>query len=183
VVALSVPLLGERVGRAQWWAVGAGFAGVLLIVRPGGAVFSWAVLFSLAVAVNYAAFQIITRRFAGQEHPYVTHFLTACVGTLLAGVTLPFAWTPPDWAGFGMMALLGVFGGGGHYLLIRAFEAAPPARLAPFSYAQLVWATLLSAAVFQHVPDAISLVGIGIIAAAGLFTALHAHFHWRGTAK
>ena len=84
-------------------------------------------------------------------------------------LTLPFYWKTPEWWGWLALFAMGLVGGLGHYLLIRAYENAPPATLAPFSYVQLVWAGLISWLVFNHIPDAGSLIGMSIIVASGLF--------------
>ena len=169
LTALSGPLLGERVGRAQWIAVGIGFFGVLVMVRPGGKLFDIATLLPMGCAVTYAIFQIITRKYAGRESAYTTHFWTAMVCTILFSLSLPFSWKTPTMWGWLAMITMGLIGGLGHYLLIRAYEAAPPATLAPFTYTQLIWSTVLSWLVFNHLPDAGSMLGMAIIVSAGLF--------------
>lgn len=169
LTALSVPLLGDKVRRSQWIAVAVGFAGVLVMIRPGGKLFDIATLLPIGCAVTYALFQIITRKYAGRDSAYTTHFWTALVCTILATFTLPFFWKTPEFWGWLAMIAMGIVGGGGHYLLIRAYENAPPSTLAPFSYVQLVWATCLSWLVFDHIPDGGSLLGMAIIVSAGLF--------------
>ena len=169
LTALSVPLLGDNVRRSQWIAVAAGFAGVLVLIRPGGKLFDIATLLPIGCAITYALFQIITRKYAGRDSAYTTHFWTALVCTVVVSLTLPFFWTAPDPLGRLIMLAMGLIGGGGHYLLIRAYECAAPSVLAPFSYAQLLRATGYSRLVFDHVPDAVSLVGMAIIVSAGLF--------------
>jgi drug/metabolite transporter (DMT)-like permease len=169
LTALSVPLLGENVSRAQWLAVAAGFAGVLVIIRPGGQLFSIATMLPIGCAVTYALFQIITRKYAGRDSAYTTHFWTALVCTSCVTLTLPFFWKTPEWWGWLALMAMGLVGGFGHYLLIRAYENAPPATLAPFSYVQLVWAGVMSWLVFDHVPDSGSLLGMSIIVGSGLF--------------
>jgi drug/metabolite transporter (DMT)-like permease len=165
LTALSVPLLGERVRPSQWVAVAAGFVGVLVIIRPGGQLFDVATILPILCAITYALFQIITRKYAGRDSAYTTHFWTALVCTVILSFTLPFWWKTPQWWGWLTMLGMGLVGGFGHYLLIRAYENAPPATLAPFSYAQIVWASLLSWLVFDHLPDAGTIAGMAIIAA------------------
>ena len=169
LTALSVPLLGDKVRRSQWLAVAAGFCGVLVIIRPSGQLFSLATMLPVGCAITYALFQIITRKYAGRDSAYTTHFWTALVCTIIASLTLPFFWKTPAWWGWLTMMSMGLIGGFGHFLLIKAYENAPPATLAPFSYAQLVWATFSSWLVFNHVPDAGSMLGMAIIAGSGLF--------------
>lgn len=169
LTALSVPLLGDKVRSTQWIAVATGFVGVLVIVRPGGSLFSVATLLPMGSAFFYALFQIITRKYAGRDSAYTTHFWTALVCTVLSSCTLAFSWKTPDlWEWIALIAL-GIVGGGGHYLLIRAYENAPPSTLAPFSYAQLIWSTGLGWLVFNHIPDGGTMAGMAIIVSAGLF--------------
>lgn len=172
LTALSVPLLGDRVRPAQWVAVATGFVGVLVIIRPGGNLFDVATALPIGCALTYALFQIITRKYAGRDSAYTTHFWTALVCTVIVSCTLPVRWLTPEWWGWLALIAMGLVGGLGHFLLIRAYENAPPALLAPFSYAQIVWATLYSWLLFDHVPDAGSLTGMAIIAGAGLFAVL-----------
>ncbi len=169
LTALSVPLLGDTVRRSQWFAVAAGFVGVLVIARPGGKLFDIATMLPIGCAITYALFQIITRKYAGRDSAYTTHFWTALVCTIVMTCTLPFFWKTPEWWGWLTMMAMGMIGGFGHFLLIKAFENAPPATLAPFSYVQLVWATVSSWLVFDHVPDAGSMLGMAIIVGSGLF--------------
>lgn len=168
ITALSGPMLGERVVGRQWIAVILGFSGVLVIIRPGSGVLSFAVVFPLITAFLFALYQIMTRQLAGRENPFTTLFFTALVGTLAASTTLPFAWQTPTPLQAAMMIAIGSFGGFGHFLLIRAVEIASPTALAPFVYTQILWSTLLAFLAFGEFPDAISLVGMAIIVAAGL---------------
>ena len=169
LTALSVPLLGEKVRPSQWIAVAVGFIGVLVLVRPGGNLFDVATLLPIGCAFTYALFQIITRKYAGRDSAYTTHFWTATVCTILLSFTLPFFWKTPTLWGWTALVLMGLIGGIGHFILIKAYECAPPSTLAPFSYAHLIWATLLSWLVFNHLPDAGSMLGMAIIGSAGLF--------------
>jgi drug/metabolite transporter (DMT)-like permease len=172
LTALSVPLLGERVRKSQWLAVAAGFVGVIVIIRPGGQLFEVATILPIGCALTYALFQIITRKYAGRDSAYTTHFWTALVCSIILTFTLPVRWQTPEWWGWLALIAMGLVGGLGHFLLIRAYENAPPASLAPFSYVQIVWATLYSWLLFDHIPDAGSLAGMAIIVGAGLFAVL-----------
>lgn len=172
LTALSVPLLGERVRKSQWLAVAAGFVGVIVIIRPGGQLFEVATILPIGCALTYALFQIITRKYAGRDSAYTTHFWTALVCSTILTFTLPVRWQTPEWWGWLALIAMGLVGGLGHFLLIRAYENAPPASLAPFSYVQIVWATLYSWLLFDHIPDAGSLAGMAIIVGAGLFAVL-----------
>jgi len=161
-------LLRERASGRQWVAVLLGFAGVLIIIRPGGGLFTPAAVFPLLTAVLFSFYQIVTRKMSGHEHNYTTLFYTALIGGIVASLALPFGWQNPTLIQAAIMFGMGVFGGYGHYLLIRAVEYASPASLAPFGYSQLVWSTVLGYAVFGDFPDSGSLLGMAIVVIAGL---------------
>jgi drug/metabolite transporter (DMT)-like permease len=169
VTALSGPLLGERVSRRQWAAVTLGFIGVLVIIRPGGGMLTHASVLPLMTALLFALYQIMTRKLAGRENPFTTLFFTALVGTLAASLMLPFGWQTPSLIQSALMVAIGCLGGLGHFLLIRAVEIASPTALAPFIYTQLVWSTLLAFIAFGEFPDLVSLLGMLVIIAAGMF--------------
>lgn len=172
VTAMSAYFLRERVRRSAWIALGAGFVGVLFIVRPGGAVFTPAALLPLATAVCFATYQLLTRRLAGVDSTIATLFIGALVGTLVVSLLLPFYWGLPQGAFHAFLfVMLGVLGAAGHFVLIRAFEYAPPGVLAPFVYTQLLTVLALGFMVFGEFPDGWSLVGMAIIVLSGAWMA------------
>jgi drug/metabolite transporter (DMT)-like permease len=161
-------MLGDRATAKQWVAVLLGFIGVMIIIRPGGALFTPAAIFPLCTALTFSIYQIVTRKLAGRENPYTTLFYTALVGSVLTSVALPFGWQEPTLSQGLFMVGIGVLGGYGHFLLIRAMDHASPTTLAPFIYSQLLWSTLLAFLVFHEFPDKGSLLGMAVIVAAGL---------------
>lgn len=168
IVALAHFVLREKVGPRRWAAVLVGFAGVLLIVRPTGAV-HWAALLCLAMALVNACFHIVTRVLARTDPARTQLLYAGTVGTLLFSALVPFVWIDPDpkqWLG---LAAIGLLGAAGHWLLGEAYARAAPGLLAPYIYAQIVWAALLGWAIFGHLPDAWTLAGAGIVIAAGLY--------------
>ena len=187
VIVLAGWWLHERVTPVRWALVAGGFAGALIVIRPGSGLFGWAVVFPLAGAFTYASFQVLTRRLSGTESPYTTHFYTGLAGTaLLTPVLLA---SPLDVAGIlqaapgwqlGLMALIGALGTTGHLLLILALGMAPTATLMPFVYLQIAVATGLGWLIFRQVPDFWAFVGMGVIAACG---AAGAWLNMRGAAK
>jgi len=179
VTALSGPLLKERVRRRQWSAVTLGFLGVLIIVRPGGGVFSLPVIFPLGAALLFALYQILTRKLAGRENPFTSLFFTALVGTIATSLLLPVSWVTPTLTQAALMIAIGCLGGFGHFLLIRAVELASPTALAPFVYTQLLWSTALAFFAFGDFPDAGSLLGMAIIVTAGLLAVNWKHMRRR----
>ena len=174
VALLAGPLLGEQVRRSTWLITLVGFAGVLLIARPGGALFGAGVAYALGAALCYAIYQILTRKLAATEHPNRLLFYTALIGTLSMSLTLPAYWDgqiPTLTQGL-LIVSLGLYGGIGHFMLIRAFREAPASTLSPLLYIQLIWATLLGWWVFDQLPDLLAIVGMLIIGASGLSLAI-----------
>ena len=168
VTLLAATTLDEQVSPLRWLLVAGGFAGTLVILRPGGTVFSWAVLLPLGLVVTNAWFQVLTSKLARTEKPLTMHFYTGWVGTLVATVPLPFVWRElPDWRSWALLCVMGLMGTVGHFFLILAYQRAPASTLTPYLYAQIAFAMLGGWLVFAHVPDATSLAGIGLIAVCG----------------
>ncbi|QEY63300.1 DMT family transporter [Metapseudomonas lalkuanensis] len=168
VTALSVPLLKERVTRGQWAAVVMGFVGVLVVVHPGGDLFTPAILFPFGSALGFCFYQLLTRKVAAHDSPTTSNFFAGLCNTLAMSALVPFFWQVPN-LGHGLLMLaLGGAGMTAHLLLTQAFRLAAPALLAPFGYCQIVFAGLLGFLIFSHAPDATSLAGIAIICLSGL---------------
>ncbi len=162
VVLLSVVLLKERMTRARWAFVAAGFVGMLLIVRPGASILHGAALLVLGAAGCYAFYQVLTRKLRGDD-PLVTLFYPALCGTVMMAALLPFLdyRAAMSWLDLSLLVLFGAPATLGHFMFIRAFQRAPASALTPFTYAQLVWAVLLGWLVFGNFPDRYSLAGHG----------------------
>lgn len=176
VTAMAVVVLKEKVELARWVAIVCGFIGVLIIIRPGSGVFTWASLLPLATAACFASYQILTRRLAGVENSYTSLFYTGLVGAVLLSIPLPYAWSPPQsGAHLALFALIGILGGLGHLILIKAYDLAPASSLAPFSYTQLIWVTAAGYLAFDNIPDFWSFAGMAILMASGIYTAMHQH--------
>lgn len=170
VAALSVPLLGEQVGWRRWTAIAVGFAGVLIIVRPGGASLHWAIGLSLCNVIAVSLYQITTRKLAARDHSDTTSLYSPLFGAIILLPVLPFVWEPPSGPlAWGLLCMLGVFGGIGHWLLIIAHRYAPASLLAPFSYSAILWMTASSYLVFGHLPDEWTVVGAAVVIASGLY--------------
>ena len=176
---LAGPLLKEKVGPIQAAALALGLLGVMLIARPGGEVPLLGVIFAGIGALCYTAYQLMTRMLAPYESSVTMLFYTALIGTVVTTLLLPWIWTEihPGGLDLFLICTLGVLGGSGHYLLIRAFRITPATALAPFLYAQMAWAGLLDLIVFQHVPDGPTWAGIALIVAAGLGVVLWERRH------
>lgn len=173
VIVLSGPVLGERPNRARWIASVAGFTGILVLVRPGSAVFHPATLLLVVAALCNAFYFLITRKLAG-ESAYTTLFYSALVGTVALSIALPwqFEGGAPTLREAVLLLLLGLFAGLGHWFVISAYLLAPASLLTPFTYLQMVWATLYGLAIFGQLPDRWSALGMAIIVASGLLLAL-----------
>jgi len=170
VTALSVPFLGEVVGRRRWSAVGIGFIGAMIIVRPGMGVMHWAAWLLLGMALAYAKYQITTRMLSPTDDPITTLFFSAIVGTVLVSAVVPFYWqTPETLSHWLMLGNMGVIGGIAHYILIRSFEFAPAAVLAPLAYTALLWNTLNGYLVFGDLPDRWTVGGAAILITTGIY--------------
>jgi len=169
VAALSVPLLGEHVGTRRWTAVLVGFAGVLIIVRPGFGLVHWAVLLSLATAVLAALYMITTRKLSHSERDVTTQFYTALVGAVIIMPLVPFDWQMPTGANLGAMIAIGVLGGIGHFILIVAHRLAPAPTLAPFIYVHIIWMVGLGYFVFNDLPDQWTMLGAAVVVGSGLY--------------
>jgi drug/metabolite transporter (DMT)-like permease len=173
VVVLSGPVLGERPGRGRWIAALTGFAGILILLRPGSAVFHPSALLLLLAALCNALYFLLTRKLA-DESVHTTLFYSALVGTL--GLTLVLPWelgaSAPTLKNTVLFVLLGLFAGVGHWSIIGAFQHAPAALLTPFAYLQMIWATSYGFVLFGQLPDRWSALGMTIIVASGLLLAL-----------
>lgn len=169
ITLFAGPALGERVTLVSWLAVGGAFAGALLVIRPEGSDFDWALLLPLALVACNAGFQIVTSKLARLDDAGTAHFYTGCIGAAIATLALPLAWQPPgSWLGWGLLLLLGVLGTLGHFLLMLGYRSAAASSLTPWLYFQIGFATLLGWLVFSHAPDALTLLGIAVIAVCGV---------------
>lgn len=181
--ALAALILKDQVSRQRWALMAAGFGGVLLVVRPGGQVFSWALLFPMLLVSAYAWFQVLTSRLSGVENPYTTHFYTGLVGAVAMSPMMIFSWDTAallaHWPFFVMIGFCGTFG---HLMLIRAFMLASAPVLAPYLYSQIAFATLGGWLIFRHVPDGLAWLGIAVIAISGVASALLSAYELSKTA-
>ena len=172
ITLLAARMLGEQVSKRRWVLVLGGFAGAMLIIRPGGANFIWPMLLPLGAVVTYSWFQLLTSHMVKTENPLTMHLYTGWVGTLVPSLMLPFVWVNPTQTELGMLLLVGALGTVGHYLLILAYKRSPASNLTPYLYAQIVFAMLGGWLVFNQVPDSWALAGIALIAACGVAGAL-----------
>lgn len=166
---LSVPLLGERVGIHRAAGVVIGFAGALIIIRPGTDAFTIAALLPVTAAFTYALYQLATRHVSQADGPMTSITYTALAGTIIGSCIVPFFWTMPDATGWAMMMGIGLTGGLGHYAMIKAYSNAEISAVAPFTYTILIWMIVSGYLVFGDFPDQWTIAGAVIIAASGLY--------------
>lgn len=173
VTALSVPLLQEHVTRGQWIAVMCGFVGVLIIVHPGGDLFTPAILLPLCSALLFCFYQLLTRKLSEIDSPTTSNFFAGLCNSLVMSALVPFFWQVPTLSHGLMMVALGACGMTAHLFLTQAFRHAAPALLAPFGYCQIIFAGLLGWLLFAHTPTLTTVVGIVVICCSGLAAAWH----------
>ena len=171
VTALSILFLGESVGVRRWLATVAGLIGVVIVVRPGANAFNAAALYPLTSAAFWAGSLVVTRRMSALDRGSTTLFYSAIIGFAALSIVLPFVWVNPSWAQIGLGALIGLIATVGQGIIILAYRYGGASLLAPFSYAQIIWAAILGYLVFGERPGGWVLLGGSIIIASGVYTA------------
>ena len=170
VTLLAIPMLGEQVGVRRWAAAFVGFAGALVIIRPGLGSTHWAASLIIGTASAYALYQILTRRVSAHDTPETSITYAAIVGTVATMPVLPFVWKAPETVLDALIFLsLGGFAGVGHFFVVKAFQSTAASVIAPFQYLQLLNATALGYLLFGHLPDLWTWVGVLMIAGSGLY--------------
>jgi drug/metabolite transporter (DMT)-like permease len=174
VTALAVPLLGERVDVGRWAAVFAGFAGMVLVVKPSAAAVRPEALLALASSFCYAVMMVMTRwisqRAGGSETTFTFVAFVFLVQTIVGYLGGVWQWKPMTALDLALSAGVGVFALGGHYGLTSAFQRAPASVVAPFEYTALIWATLFGFFIYGDFPQPSVWTGVAIIVGAGLYT-------------
>lgn len=169
VALLSAPILREQVTIHQWIAIAAGFAGVLLIVRPVGSGFEWLMLLPVVAAFINGLRDAITRRVSRTDSSISVLFWSG-IAVIIAGfATFPFGWKTVDWEGAVWFAAAGFFNGTAHFLAIEAFRLGNAALVAPFRYSGLLWAMLIGFLIWGEVPNVWMLAGAAIVVGAGIY--------------
>jgi len=169
VVALSVPLLGEKVGPRRWSAVLVGFIGVLIMIRPDGGLLTSVALVPLIGTLFFALAMIVLRRLGRTETSASVAFTFTLSCTVVSGLALPFVWVAPDLVDLLALIAVGLLGGVGQILMTAAFKHGDVAVIAPFEYSAMIWATLLGFVFWGEVPGLNIWIGVAIVMASGLF--------------
>ncbi len=170
ITALSIIFLREQVGLRRWAAVIIGLIGVLIVVRPGGTSFQLASLLPVLSAMSWAIAIIITRRMSGNEGMPTVLAYSALTGLVALSIIAPFSAIIPSWSDLGIGLFIGLISTLAQWLIIEAYRHGDASLLAPFSYCQLVWSSLLGL-LFGDFPDHWTIIGASIIIASGLYTA------------
>lgn len=169
VTAIAAVFLREAVGIRRWTAVCIGFAGVLVILRPGTEALKPAALLGLLTAFLFASYNVMTRLVAKYDDSETSTVYMAAIGFVIMVAIGPFYWIAPDGTGWLLLMALSVTSTAGHLLLIKALEAAPAAVLQPFNYTMLVFAVFYGWLLFDNLPDFWTLVGAAIVVSSGLY--------------
>lgn len=168
VTVFSIPLLGEKVGLVRWLSIGAGFAGVLIILRPGFAVLDVGAIPALMASVVFALYTVMTRRVARTESTATMMLYVGGIGLIISSAVGIFFWQPLTLEAWGLVAILWITTTSGHFLVMKSLSYAPASVVQPFNYLGLPWAITLSFVMFGHLIDFVSLIGALVIVGAGL---------------
>jgi drug/metabolite transporter (DMT)-like permease len=171
VTALSIVFLNEKVGVRRWLATAVGLFGVLIILRPGTGAFHPAAFFPIVSALAWAGTLIMTRMMSGREHAMTTMAWSSIAGVGVLSALVPFAWVAPSWHDILFGIFIGVASTAGQWIVVLAFRYADASVLAPFSYTQLLWVSILGFLIFGEVPDIWTVLGAAFIVGSGLYTA------------
>jgi drug/metabolite transporter (DMT)-like permease len=171
VTALSIAFLSEKVGLRRWLATIVGLFGVMIIVRPGSSAFHLAAVLPIISAFGWACTLIMTRMISGKDGAITTMAYSSVVGLIILTALVPFGWITPSWRDIFLGVCVGLASTTGQWIVVLAFRYGDASVLAPFSYSQLVWVTVLGFLIFGEIPDLWTLVGAAVIIASGLYTA------------
>ena len=164
--------LRQRVSPLRWMLVALGFAGTLIIIRPGAGFSGWALFWPALQLMANTAYQVLSSRMAGKERPLTTQIYTSLLALTLACASLPWTWQMPDTAALWLAGIaMGVGSAVGHLMLLKAYEKAEPATITPFLYSQIPCALLAGWLVYGHIPDQWAVTGMAMVAACGAASA------------
>lgn len=169
VTALSPLVLGEHVGPRRWAAVAAGFAGTLVIIRPGFQTVTGGMVFALMAGLSLALYMLMTRRISGRNHAMVTTFHTSLLGAAIATLAVWPVWQAPQPVEWGLFLLLGMIATGGHFLIVRAYDHCEASLLAPLAYTEMIMATAVGWWFFGDFPDGWTFAGVAILIASAIY--------------
>jgi len=169
VTALSVPFLGERVGRHRWAAVAVGFLGVCLVARPGQGLIDPMAGVAVLGALCYAICILATRELGGRDAALTTMIWSTGLFAVFGALTLPVVGTPPAWSDLPLLGLSGLVATAGMFFFVRAYREVEAAVVVPFEYTAMIWAVAFGFLVFGEVPQPTTVAGIAVITGSGLY--------------
>lgn len=177
VLLLSYFLLKENISFSDILKVVIGFIGILLIARPGGDIFRFEIIFPMLAALFFAIYQILTKIVGNSESSLISNYYLGLYAFLLTSIFLPFNLSKIEAFDLIFFLLVGMFGTFAHTLFNKAFILESPAKLSPYSYFQILFATILGFFFYKTIPDIYSLLGIAIIIFSGINIRLHKNGH------
>jgi drug/metabolite transporter (DMT)-like permease len=181
MTALSVPMLGERVGIHRWSAVVVGFVGVLFMVHPNGHFLQLGTVFGIGSALCAACGALSVRQLTRTEtSSAITCYMHVFAAMILA-LALPFFWISPTWQAMLAMFVIGLLGGTSQYWSTQALSYAPASAIAPFNYTQIIWAVILGFVIWGDLPSFTLLIGVALVIASGLYICAR-EMHWHRVA-
>ncbi|CAN0386865.1 unnamed protein product, partial [Phaeothamnion confervicola] len=163
VAALAGPALGERVTLRRWIAILVGFGGVLVIMRPGGPSFTWALLLPVVTAFANAVRDLLTRNLAKTDTSISILIWSAMLALVISAATYPFGWDPVSGLDCLWLVFAGFLNAVAHFSMISAYRYADASALSPYRYTSLIWAIGLGWLFWSHLPDGWSLLGTLIV--------------------
>ncbi len=173
IAGLATPILGERVGLQRWLAVLVGFAGMLIMVRPGTAAFQLAALLPVAAALSASMRDMVTRHIRTTETSPAILFYSMVAVMLVGLASAPFGWEPMDIHVLAVAIFAGLIFGLGHYFVIEAYRYAEASVVSPYRYANLIWAAVFGFLIWHEIPSVWVLAGTPLVVASGLYLLFH----------
>lgn len=168
VAVLAGPMLGETIPLRRWVAIAIGFAGVIVALNPGGALFGWPMLIAFLGSLAFGFMMIVTRQLRGTPDTTLVVWQTAAA-LAMGAVLAPFSWTPPSLVDYALLGLLGVVAMLAHVATNRSLKLAPASTVVPYQYTLIVWAVVLGWVFFNDVPAWTTVIGAAVIIAAGIW--------------
>ena len=167
--ALSVPILKEKVGPRRWAAILVGFAGVIVIVQPGGTGLGLGAILALIAAFTYAVSINISRKISTTESSYSMLFWYSVILIIGSGALMPFVWVTPRGSDIFAFCIMAISATVGQFMLTQAYRYGEISFLAPLEYTALIWALLFGVLFWNQFPNSIVLIGSGIIIASNIY--------------
>jgi drug/metabolite transporter (DMT)-like permease len=171
ITALSVPFLGETVGWRRWLAVGLGFLGTLIIIRPDAGALSPYALITLLCAFMFACYNLITRKVSRHDRFETSLLYFGVIGFIASLVVVPFYWQAPNFEQALWLIVISITGIFGHLLLIKALQLAPAVILQPFNYFVLLWAMIIGYSIYGEVLQNYKIAGAALVVISGVYIA------------